>query len=202
MPGERSTDFHQSYRTPLNPYDYELWVCPNDLYTAFPADFADLSQRHMDRVAETVQEVVRGWGGQRPEFNCERSLDLREKALHLALAMYRMRGAAPLRIAAILHRLAWCARERGDRAAEQAALAQALEAYTTGYREAELEKKEELRVLYLCGELSLRIGSVADALQFFGEGLRHPALKDHPSWERMFRDQWSLGREVAKAAAA
>jgi len=202
MPGERSTDFHQSYRTSLNPYDYELWVCPNDLYAALPADFADLSSRQQAQVAETVEQVIQGWGDVRPDFNVDRTLQLREQALLLALELYRMRQAPPLRLAAIQHRLAWCARERGDRAAEHDWLSQAIDSYATGYREAALDAREEIRILYLCGELSMRLGSIADAQQWFSQGLRHAALKDHPTWDRMIRQQWTLAREVAATGAA
>jgi uncharacterized protein (DUF2225 family) len=201
MPGERATDLHQTYRTALNPYDYEVWVCPNDLYAGFATDFADLAERFRPHVANVVQQVVDGWGGTRPDFNVDRTLALREKALELALAMYRLRQATPLRLGAIMHRLAWAARERGDEATERAWLAQAVEAYATGYRDSDLEKKEELRIGYLCGELHLRLGALNDALQWFGEGLRHPALTDHPTWERMIRDQWAAAREIAAANA-
>jgi uncharacterized protein (DUF2225 family) len=109
--------------------------------------------------------------------------------------MYRMREAPPSRLAAILHRLAWCARERGDAKAERSWLSEALEAYRTAFEESDFEgAKDELRVLYLCGELSVRLGETPGALRWFGEALRQSALKDHPNWEKVIRDQWAQAR--------
>ena len=197
QPSQRSTDFHQVYRTPRNPYDYEIWVCPNDLYAALPADFDDLPAAHRAGVADAVATVVStAFGGQRPEFNVDRSLALREQALHLALGVYRLRQALPLRLAAILHRLAWCARERGDTATEQQYLAEALAFYARGYEEMQGGAKEELRVQYLCGEVNLRMGRQADALQWCAQALRHSEIKSNPKWEQMLKEQWQLAREA------
>ncbi|HTD77370.1 MAG TPA: DUF2225 domain-containing protein, partial [Chloroflexota bacterium] len=176
------------------------WVCPNDLYAALPADFGELSDIQRMKVAEVVDGVTAGWGGERPDFNADRSLRLREQGLQLALAIYRMREAPPSRVAAILHRLAWCAREQSDTEIEQQWLSQAVEAYSTAYAESDLDgTRDELRVLYLCGELSARLGDTPAALRWFEEALRHPALKDHPNWERMLRDQWAQARATGAA---
>jgi uncharacterized protein len=197
-PGERSSDFHQLYRTPFNPADYEVWVCPNDLYAAFPSDFGELRPAHAERVVGVVAQVVSDWGGQRVDFNTDRTLALREKSLLLARALYQLRQAPVLRQAAVLHRLAWCARERGDLQRERQWLGQALAAYTVAYHQTDLgTPKEELRILYLCGELSARLGDTATALTWFAQALRHPALRDNPSWERLLRERWTSLRQPA-----
>jgi uncharacterized protein len=202
QPVERTSDFHQRYLTPFNPYDYELWVCPHDLFAALPADFDQLSEVQRSRVAEVVEDVVTGWGGVQPDFNRERTLRLRQQGLQLALAIYRMREAAPARIAAILHRLAWCAREQSDFETERVWLSRALEAYATAHHESDLDGvKDELRIQYLCGELSRRLGDRAGAMRWFGDALRHPQLKEHPNWERMLREQLSETRAGLEAAA-
>jgi len=201
QPAERRTDFHQVYRT-QNPYDYEIWVCPTDLYAAMPVEFSALTDAQKAAVPRIVEQVVTAeWQGERPDFNVDRSLAMREKSLQLALAMYRMRGASPLRLAAVLHRLAWCARESGDAEREKEYMALALSCYQRGYEETNLGgAKEELRVQYLCGELSLRLGEVADALNWFAQARRHADLKQYPKWDQMLRDQWVLAREAASQA--
>jgi uncharacterized protein (DUF2225 family) len=197
QPSGRATDFHQSYRTPNKPYDYEIWVCPNDLYAALAADFTTLTPTQGAAVDATVEQVVANeLGGVRPDFNVDRTLTLRDQALRLALAQYRMRDASPLRLAALLHRLAWCARERGDDAAtEQQFLTLALAEYRRGYDATDgSNPQEELRLQYLCGELCLRLGDVSGALTWFAQALRHTDLKKYPKWDRMLRDQWVVAR--------
>jgi uncharacterized protein (DUF2225 family) len=203
QPAARESDFHNTYTSAHNPYDYEVWVCPNDLYAALPIDFPDLSEKHRLQVAPAVEEVVAGWADHLPEFNADRTLDLRQRGLELALALYRIRELADLRLAAITHRLAWCARERGDNDAEQGWLARALEHYRTAYSETDLGGvQEELRIQYLCGELSLRLGDIAGAVKWFAQALRHPGLKEHASWNRMLREQWAVASERAAAQAS
>jgi uncharacterized protein (DUF2225 family) len=186
----RSTDFHQRYSGPVNPYDYDVWVCPNDLYAAFPGEWDSLGERYVPHVRQAAAEVLVEWGGEVPDFNAERGLDAREKALALSLAQYDVRKVGVLRRAAVLHRLAWCARERHDDQAELRWLAEALKAYTTAYRHTDLgEAKEELRVLYLCGELSVRLGDASGATDWFSQGLQHPAIGEQSIWQRALQDR-------------
>jgi uncharacterized protein (DUF2225 family) len=199
QPAERESDFHNTYRTAYNPYDYEVWVCPNDFYAALPAEFPDLRDKDRRQVAPIVEQVVASWDDV-PDFNVKRTLDLRQYSLELALALYTMRQAPHLRLAAIAHRLAWCARERGDIQTEQKWLRQALDEYTSGYAVADLDgAKEELRIQYLGGELSLRLGDIDGAVTWFAQAARHPDLGDHPTWERMIREQWGAARASATA---
>jgi CRP-like cAMP-binding protein/uncharacterized protein (DUF2225 family) len=197
QPAGRESDFHNTYSSAHNPYDYEVWVCPNDLYAALPVDFPGLGDKHRLQVASAVEEVVAGWGDLLPEFNADRTLDLRQRALELALALYKIREMPDLRLAAITHRLAWCARERGDHDAEQAWLGRAREHYSIAYSDADLGgAQEELRIQYLCGELSLRLGDLNGAVTWFSQALRHPALKEHSNWERMLRERSAVARET------
>jgi uncharacterized protein (DUF2225 family) len=202
QPLDRASDFHQRYRSTFNPYDYEVWVCPNDLYAAFKADFEELSELQRSRVPEVVASVVAEWGGERPDFNVDRNFDLRERSLLLALGLYRMRNASPLRLAAVLHRLAWCARERGDADAEHEWLTAATRAYEAAYNESELDGKPLIRVLYLCGELNARIGDPHASLRWFNEAVRNPQMKDHPHYQRLVREQWAAVAETARHAPA
>jgi uncharacterized protein (DUF2225 family) len=200
QPAARESDFHNTYRSSYNPYDYEVWVCPNDYYAALPAEFPGLREQDRAQVGPIVEQVATQWADGRPDFNVDRTLELRQRSLELAFAQYQMRQAPHLRLAAIAHRLAWCARERGDVAVEHTWLRQALDNYRGGYAVADLgDAKEELRVQYLCGELSLRLGDLDEAVTWFAQASRHPKLSDSPTWERMIRDQWGSARSSVSA---
>jgi uncharacterized protein len=140
--------------------------------------------------------VTTQWDGQRPDFGLERNLELRARSLELALAFYRLRDASPARVASILHRLAWCARERGDAAAEQTWLRAARAAYEDGFTRSDLnDPKEDVRLQYLCGELARRLEDNSAAVNWFQHVLNHPAIKEFPMWERLARQQWGQLRE-------
>lgn len=203
-PYSTDTDFHEWYRTPQNPHDYAVWVCPQDLYASLPDDFADLTPEQRSRVPAVVSQVVETlWRGVKPDFNVQRGLDLRERSLHLALALYAMREAAPQRVAAIQHRLAWCARERHDLEEEQRWLREALASYRQTYTYEDLgPPKTEIRLTYLLGELAFRVGELEEAVSWFFQVTRHPAIHDFPVWERKARERWALAREAADARAA
>jgi uncharacterized protein len=201
QPITQASDFHQTYDRAFNPYDYEPWVCPADLFAALPADFTPLTQDQRERMPAAIDALVeREWGGQRPTFEGDRTLALREQALQIALVVCRARAALPLRVAAVLHRLAWCARERGDVVAEQAWLTEALKSYSDAHEQgADVSAKDTLRVEYLCGELALRLGERATAYTWFGQALHHPDLNAHPMWARMIRAQLSEARALESA---
>ncbi len=202
VPYSTDTDFHEVYRSGPNPADYAVWVCPSDLYASFSDDFFDLTAEQRAQVPAVVGRVVANlWDGERPEFNVDRNASLREKSLQLALAFYEMRAAPPRRLAATQHRLAWCARERGDTAAERRRLGEALVSYRATYTASDLESpKAEIRLAYLCGELALRLGEMDEAVRWFWQVTRHPSIKDYPVWERKARERWALAREEGGSA--
>jgi uncharacterized protein len=162
-----------------------------------PIDFAELPERSAQDVRLAAEAVVNErWAGERPDFTADRDRTLREQSLHLALAAYRARGAPALRVAAVLHRLAWCAREQGDEPAERACLQEALAAYERGLTTLDsADPREELRVQYLCGELARRLGDRAAAVAWFARLLGCQAVKDHPTWEHLAREQWAEARQ-------
>jgi uncharacterized protein len=204
QPLNQESDFHQTYDIAFNPYDYEPWVCPTDLYAALPADFTPLTDAQRELVPAAIEAfVARDWGGERPDFSGDRTLALREQALQIALVVCRVRAALPLRTAAVLHRLAWCARERGDTVTEQVWLTEALKSYSAAHEQgADVSVKDTLRVEYLCGELALRLGDGAGAYAWFAQGLQHPELKAHPMWARMIRAQLAEARALDTTQAS
>ena len=47
---------------------------------------------------------------------------------------------------------------------------------------------------------SARLGDTTAAIRWFGEALRHPAIKDHANWEHMLREQWLKTRANVDAS--
>ncbi len=196
---DREGDFHERFETDWSPYDYEVWACPACLYAGFATDFEDLPPAQQTRVPNVVARVVEErWQGARPDFSGPRTPALREQALQLTLALYRARGVSFLRRASVQQRLAWCAREKGDEAAEQPWLRAALEDYGLAYERERLPSTEtEIHLQVMCGDLSRRLGDQRAAVMWFTQAIRHPDIAQHPEMERLAREGWSLLRENA-----
>lgn len=199
VPSSIETDFHRVYRESPSPYDYAVRVCPRCLYAATSAEWGTVDEQHPAGIRAAAAQVVAAlWDGTRPDFQQDRTRALRRASLHLAVASYRVRGAMPLRFASLHHNLAWCDREEGNPDGERAWLRLARQDFQDGFDLIpKNDDKEQLRVLYLCGELALRLDEFEPASLWFLEVLRHPRVKLFPVWEQRARDR----RRVAHRAA-
>ncbi|RYD01874.1 hypothetical protein N752_27505 [Desulforamulus aquiferis] len=65
-------------------------------------------------------------------------------------------------------------------------------------RESTNELKKELRMIYLLGELSHRMGNEREAIQWLQTVISHKEVKRYPIFERMARSLWQDIREQHK----
>ncbi len=202
VPVATESDLHRVYRTAATPYDYAVTVCPTCLFAAVANEFeAPLTDDQRAQVANAVARVVRDrWQGERPEFNVDRTPDLRQSSLELALEQYRARGASAQRLASLQHQLAWSARDQGKDDLERDWLEIALASYKAALDSISDDSlSEELRLTYLCGELALRLGAPDEAQAWFWHVVRYPNTPKRGTWQRMARTGWEHARQRAEA---
>ncbi len=133
-------------------------------------------------------------------MNVDRTRALRRKALELALHLYSARQAPAQRLGSLQQQLAWCMREDGDDEVERGWLSLALESYKVALElVSDNSLSEELRLTYLCGEISLRLDAPDEAQAWFWHVVRHPDSRKYPAWQRMAQTGWEHARERIKA---
>ena len=197
---EHSDLFYAEYDGP-NPNHYSVVVCPACLYAAYDNDFAELSGSVKERVRADAGERRKLYGAH--DFDGLRGVAAVQASYELALRCYavRKRGRVGLR-AALYLQMAWLACETHQPGPEREYLELALEHYRQSYaQESPGTAKDQIKQTFLIGDLSLRLGQFDEAVRWFQETVKHPAIGQFPELERRTRQRWSEARAAAAAAA-
>ena len=162
-PSERDTDFRIAYTT-VDPTLYAVVVCPGCNFAAYLDDFRETSDAERRALSSSGPKPQ---PGVLPNLCGERSLDDAVVALDFARACYEVRGSGPRRSAGLLHRRAWIERERGDEQEERVFLELTRDAYREVYHsDGTVTEAAALRVAYLIGDLTLRLGDPREATRW------------------------------------
>jgi uncharacterized protein (DUF2225 family) len=117
--------------------------------------------------------------------------------LELAQMCYQHRRANERRSAVLLHRRAWLERERGDEVAERNWLTKARDAYRRSFElDGQISEESAMRVAYLLGDLSLRLGEPHEGARWLETATRFPKAKSQSGLERVARDRLSDARKL------
>ncbi len=191
---KRESDFYLHYRS-VNPLHYAITVCPNCRYAAYSDDFDKLTGAELRNIVGTAdQRRTRTSDG---DFRGERDLPAVTASFRLALTSYRARGSDAGRIAGLLHRLAWVARESGDEPNERCYLEEALQEYRRSYEmDRDVSDGKGVGLAYFIGEISLRLGRYSDAVQWFTLLTRIKESRRRPEILRLARERWADAREA------
>lgn len=197
--GAEESDFYRRY-SGINPLYYALLVCPNCYYAAYADDFATVTPEEAQRIladSQANRERDQGYS-----FRGERDSELAARSFALALRSYQRRNVRPSRLAQLFHHLAWVERDRDNRQREQEYLRQALEYYQKAVdTERTLSPANELRILYLVGELNLRLELENEAVRWFGRATQHEHFKKQPQIMRMVEHRREVARDVIQKRA-
>jgi len=168
-PASRDSDFHVRYHG-MDPTRYGVVVCPTCAYAAYFDDFAKLDEETRARMwldREARIAMVPG------PMNGERSEAEALVALELAMRCYEIRGASDGRKAVLLHRRAWMERDAENEAGEHEWLLRARDAYRRAFEhDGQITDESAVRVAYLVGDLSMRLGDAPAASQWLETAVR------------------------------
>ena len=112
------------------------------------------------------------------------------------------RGSGPRRIAGLVHRLAWLERSRTDEDAERVLLQQARDTYVSVYeQDPDIQDASAMRVAYLIGDLSPRLGDLGTARKWLLECVAMKTAERQEGLLRMARLRLDDAREAQHEAA-
>lgn len=190
---KQDSDFCTYYKE-INPYYYDVWVCPHCGYAAQDSYFeAPPPNTATIRKFLADRDVKVNFSGQRT----------RQDALttyKLAIFFADMAGTLPSRLAGLYLKLAWLYREGGLPDEEEAMLDQARQQYEKAFlkERTPIGNMSQLTLEYLIGELLRRTGHLPEALNYLGKVVGNPQAKNEKRILEMARDSWTLARDARK----
>lgn len=182
----QDTDFC-SHFTNINPIFYDVIVCKFCGYSFTRETNTPLS----DAEKGSINTILSSWHTDGYQYEGLRTLDMAIKAYNLAIVCQELRNAKDSVKGSLYLRLGWLYRYQENKSNEEKSLQRAFEFLKRAYeRETSSDLKKELRMIYLLGELSFRMGNAREAVQWFQTVVSHKDVKQYPVFERMARSRW------------
>ncbi len=177
----------------INPYYYDVWVCPHCGYAAQESWFAELK----DSAADKLKAFLAGKDVQL-DFSGERSRRQALDTYRLAIFYAGLTGQPASRLGALFLRMAWLFREAGDEMHERPALLEARKHYEQALMREPLPigNLSELALEYLVAELYRRTGELDRALAGFSRIVGNPKAKLEKRLLEMAREAWQATRDL------
>ncbi|KSU83973.1 hypothetical protein A2U94_09670 [Bacillus sp. VT 712] len=188
------TDFFIYYENPkLHPIIYDVVICPKCGY----ASTEQFSRIFPPGSANQVKEkVTKNWSYQ--PYDQERTLQQAINAYKLAIYCANIKKEKSSVLASLTLRVSWLYRLLDDIQQERAFALHALKCYTTAYLEETFpSNSNEVRLLYIIGELNYRLGFQQQALLYFSEIIyKHKNHPDRKTFERT-KERWHEIRSIS-----
>jgi len=171
----RETDLKPNF-SGVNPLFYSLITCSNCYYTAFEDDFDKLLLNlNPDKILKLKRILTIAKKRFKINLSENRDIDDAIKIHSLAIITYTIADMKN-KLAEIYLRLAWFYRDKGNKENELIALSKALISLEEVYEKG--NQKNEDRVIYLIGELYLRLGKVDKARSWFSKLIENKSFKN------------------------
>ncbi|KZZ83431.1 MULTISPECIES: DUF2225 domain-containing protein [Bacillaceae] len=188
------SDFYSKYKSEsCNPLLYYVSVCPNCGFS-FSDEFSP--QLSVPAKKHLTEHVWNHWA--KHDYCQERSMQGALSAYKLAIYCADLKHEKHSVKAGLLHRLAWMYRSEGTEDQEMRFLELALKEYIQSYMMEDYAgtKMTEMRVLYLIGELSRRIGKETQAVRYFSRIIENQSQTLEKGLVEMAKDRWQEMREA------
>ncbi|MBS2970393.1 DUF2225 domain-containing protein [Metabacillus sp. KIGAM252] len=188
------SDFYSKYRLEsCNPLLYYVTVCPNCGFS-----FSEEFSPHLSVPARKhlTEQVWNHWTNN--DYCQERSMQGALSAYKLAIYCAELKQEKHSVKAGLHHRLAWLYRSAGNEDQEMRFLELALEEYIRSYMKEDYAgtKMTEMKVLYLIGELSRRIGKETQAVRYFSRIIENQSQTLEKGLVEMAKDRWQEMRDA------
>lgn len=161
----KDSDFFIRYKV-VNPYFYEIWLCPHCGYAAFKSEFSLIKEIDKEKIKYKISSK---WKNRNyPEiYNEAVAIDRFKLALLTAMVISSKESTKGM----ISLKTAWMYRLLGKKEEEIEYLKKAFHGLSEAYYNENLPVYglDQFTLLYLLGELKRRAGENGEALKFFSE---------------------------------
>lgn len=190
---EYDTDFCPKYKDEsVNALYYNIYVCPHCGF----ACSKEFSKYFAPGTKETiVEKICSHWVPH--SFSEERTIDDAIQTYKLAGYSATLKKEKHITIAGIFIRIAWLYRIKQDKEQEIRFMTLACHEYEESFSTGDYSGTQvsEVRILYLIGELSRRIGDTQKAMKYFSSVLEKQKSTVETSIIQMTRDRWAEIKE-------
>lgn len=193
IPYQIDSDFCQHYRAGNhNPHFYFVNVCPECGF-AFSEEF---SEQFPKGTREIISVQITGHWTKR-DFGQVRDNQQALEAYKLAILAGSLKKEKNAVLAGLCLRLSWLYRLENNVEQEKRFMGMALKAYEESFVLSDFTgtSMSELKVLFIIGELSRRLGQNSKAVTYFSKIIQHKDAKDEQKMVNMAREQWRVTTE-------
>lgn len=192
------TDFAPLYADGFeNPNLYYINVCPDCGYS-----FTDDFSRYFPPGAKQViqEKICSQWVPH--NYGAERTSREAVNTFKLAAYSSMLKKEKHIVTAGLYIRIAWLYRSSENQDQEIRFLKLALKEYTESYSTGDYKGTQvsELRLMYLIGELSRRVGQTQDAVRFFSRVIEKQKQSVEPQIVELAKERWQEMREKQTVA--
>mgnify|MGYP006417068607 CR=1 FL=1 len=187
------TDFAPLYADGFeNPNFYYINVCPDCGYS-FTDDFSSYFPPGAKQVIQ--DKICSQWVPH--DYGAERTIQDALNTFKLAAYSSMLKKEKHIVTAGLYIRIAWLYRSTENLDQELRFLKLALKEYTESYSTGDYKGTQvsELRLMYLIGELSRRLGQTQDAVRFFSKVIEKQRQSVEPQIIQLAKDRWQELRE-------
>lgn len=193
IPYQIDSDFCPHFRAGnYNPHFYFVHVCPECGF-AFSEEFSDHFPKDTKEIIRV--QITEHWT--KRNFGQVRDIQQALEAYKLAILAGSLKKEKNAVLAGLCLRLAWLYRSENNAEQEKRFMGIALNAYEESFVLSDFEgtSMSELKVLFMIGELSRRLGQYQKAIVYFSKVIEHKNAEDEPKMVNMARKQWKVVRE-------
>lgn len=186
------SDFFTEYRGEVNPYLYEVFVCPICGY-AFTENFSDYFPPGTKE--EIYTQISSSW--KHRDYGGMRTIEEAIQTYKLGILSGTIKKEKNIVVAGLSMRLGWLYRMIENIDQEARFLRLSLSYYEKAYEASDHigTQMSDMRLLYLIGELHRRVGDREKAVQYFSRVISHRNKAIETKLVEMAREQWYLMRE-------
>ena len=194
------TDFYPTYKenSPKG-YYYNVFVCEHCGYS-FTEDFSPYFAPGVQQ--KLNDQVCAYWTPH--HFNGERTAQQAIQAYKLAFLCGTIKQERHIILAGLLLRIAWLYREIQNKPQEMRFLRLAYTQYEQSYSTGDYEKMNmsEMRVLYMIGELGVRLDEIDQSTRFFSRIIERQSIGGDAKIVEMAKERWEQVRAIREQRRA